>query len=60
MKCKYCNNSFTCGCQKITASDGAVVHKSCLSSYNKLQKNPAYDSFTTQIMTATNNLKGNG
>lgn len=35
MTCKQCNQSFTCGCQKTTASDGATVHKTCLTEYQK-------------------------
>jgi hypothetical protein len=33
MICKQCNKGFTCGCQKTTANDGSVVHKSCLTGY---------------------------
>lgn len=35
MNCKHCKKSFTCGCQKATASDGSVVHKTCLTDYQK-------------------------
>jgi hypothetical protein len=33
MNCKHCNKGFSCGCQKATAPDGSVVHKSCLTEY---------------------------
>lgn len=35
MNCKECNQNFTCGCQKTTASDGSVVHKTCLTDYER-------------------------
>lgn len=33
MTCKKCNKTFSCGCQKTTASDGSTVHKTCLKEY---------------------------
>jgi hypothetical protein len=33
MNCKHCNKGFTCGCQKTKASDGTIVHKTCLKEY---------------------------
>lgn len=38
MNCKHCNKGFSCGCQKATAPDGAVVHKSCLTEYLAAKK----------------------
>lgn len=33
MNCVKCNKSFSCGCQKTKASNGAIVHKTCLTEY---------------------------
>ena len=48
MNCAYCKKGFSCGCQKTKASDGATVHKSCLTNYNSTlkQKNVSKDSLT--------------
>ncbi len=35
MNCKECNKGFTCGCQKTKASDGTIVHKTCLKTYEE-------------------------
>jgi len=35
MNCAHCNQSFSCGCQQATASNGKTVHKSCLSTYEQ-------------------------
>tara|TARA_R110001606_G_scaffold115699_2_gene244063 strand:- start:2676 stop:2861 length:186 start_codon:yes stop_codon:yes gene_type:complete len=34
MNCTYCNKPFTCGCQKHSLPNGAVIHKSCINKYN--------------------------
>jgi len=34
MRCAHCGKGFTCGCQKTKATNGATVHKTCLSAYN--------------------------
>ena len=58
MNCKHCGKKFTCGCQKTTASDGSVVHKSCLTAYNnKINKTvPKADTLSNQIKKANNNI----
>lgn len=33
MICQHCKKAITCGCQKATATDGNIVHKSCLHDY---------------------------
>jgi hypothetical protein len=38
MNCKQCNKGFSCGCQKTTAPDGSVVHKTCLTDYLNSKK----------------------
>lgn len=38
MNCKQCNKGFSCGCQKATAPDGSVVHKTCLNDYLNSKK----------------------
>jgi hypothetical protein len=38
MNCKKCNKTFSCGCQKTKASDGATVHKACKSEYEATLK----------------------
>jgi len=38
MNCKHCSTTFSCGCQKIQASDGATVHKTCLNEYEEKLK----------------------
>jgi hypothetical protein len=38
MNCKHCDKGFSCGCQKTTAQDGSLVHKTCLSDYEKSKK----------------------
>jgi len=35
MNCSHCNQAIGCGCNKVSAGDGAAVHKGCLSIYNK-------------------------
>jgi len=37
--CKHCNKSFSCGCQKTKASNGVIVHKTCLKQYEEALKN---------------------
>jgi DNA-directed RNA polymerase subunit M/transcription elongation factor TFIIS len=33
-KCPNCGRVLTCGCQKATAQNGAIVCNSCVASYN--------------------------
>lgn len=33
--CPNCNTRITCGCQKRTASNGAIVCTACLAAYEK-------------------------
>lgn len=33
MICTHCGTKLTCGCQKATASNGVLVHKSCKEIY---------------------------
>jgi len=58
MTCKQCNKGFTCGCQKTTANDGSVVHKTCLTQYQAKISNvyPKTDSLTDKINTAYTNI----
>ena len=59
MNCKHCNKPFTCGCQKTKASDGSVVHKTCLPSYNaKLNVN--ISPLTKKLNDAKNKVIRNG
>lgn len=32
--CAHCSTAFSCGCQKITAVDGKMVHKTCKADYD--------------------------
>ncbi|BCV01358.1 MAG: hypothetical protein CM15mV42_0340 [uncultured marine virus] len=59
MKCAYCYQGFSCGCQKTKAPDGQTVHKKCLQSYtnNKMKPNTkSSSSLTEQIKRAKQNL----
>ena len=60
MNCKYCHKGFSCGCQKATANDGSVVHKTCLTEYqNKIRTSqPGHksDELTEKIKTAYSNI----
>lgn len=58
MSCKQCNKGFTCGCQKTTANDGAVVHKTCLTEYQR-KISGVYaksDPLTEKIKSAYSNI----
>jgi hypothetical protein len=57
--CKYCGKGFSCGCQKTTASDGAIVHKTCKEKYEKNDFQPANTTssgLTQLINKAQNNI----
>jgi hypothetical protein len=58
MSCKYCNKAIVCGCQRATANDGSVVHKSCLTDYQKTLSNvhTKSDSLTEKLNTANLNI----
>lgn len=58
MSCKHCKKGFSCGCQKTKATDGSVVHKSCLTNYNNsLTKTASVrDPLTKQLTQAANNI----
>jgi hypothetical protein len=58
MNCKHCEKPFSCGCQKATANDGAVVHKTCLTTYqNKISGVVAKsDKLTQNIKKAYSNI----
>ena len=61
MNCKSCGKPFSCGCQKTRASDGHVVHKTCLTQYNGTlpeSSTPAKnnDMLTNKIQKANQNL----
>ena len=32
--CAHCGTAFSCGCQKIAALDGKMVHKTCKAAYD--------------------------
>jgi len=32
--CAHCGTAFSCGCQKIAAVDGKMVHKTCKADYD--------------------------
>ena len=32
--CAHCGKPFSCGCQKIAAIDGKMVHKTCKADYD--------------------------
>jgi hypothetical protein len=58
MNCKHCGKPFSCGCQKTTAIDGSVVHKTCLTAYqNKISNTVAKsDKLTQNIKKAYKNI----
>ena len=43
-KCKECGKGFSCGCQKTSAADGSLVHKTCLTAYNSKNKKTGFNS----------------
>tara|TARA_R100001480_G_scaffold98761_1_gene103078 strand:- start:313 stop:504 length:192 start_codon:yes stop_codon:yes gene_type:complete len=56
--CAHCGKGFTCGCQKLRASDGQTIHKSCSVAYEKKPKTVAHrqDALTQKLNQAQNNI----
>tara|TARA_R100001510_G_scaffold57018_2_gene63823 strand:- start:1165 stop:1320 length:156 start_codon:yes stop_codon:yes gene_type:complete len=44
-KCKSCNRTLTCGCQKRKASDGTQVCSSCAAAYEAKLKQGRLNKF---------------
>ena len=56
--CAHCGKGFTCGCQKLRASDGQIIHKSCSAAYESKPKNVVHkqDVLTQKLNQAQNNI----
>jgi hypothetical protein len=54
--CAHCGGGFSCGCQKMRAQDGQIIHKSCKTAYENKTKNVNQDTLSQQINNAQNNI----
>ena len=54
--CAHCGKGFTCGCQKLRAADGNIIHKACAGAYKPKKENYQPDSLTQKIQKAQNNI----
>lgn len=58
--CPNCNTKLSCGCQKRTASNGAVVCSTCIGSYESGLKSGIHTKITPSPVKVFRPLKGNG
>ena len=55
-KCPNCGRVLTCGCQKATAQNGAIVCNSCVASYNNALRPKSRSSIITHVTATANRI----
>lgn len=55
-KCPNCGRVLTCGCQKATAQNGAIVCNSCVASYNNALRPKSRASIISSVTATANRI----